>query len=56
MFLLRCVNLALFLEMVLCARNLQIIVNDIIRVELFPRINCKLLANAEKTDGDYNLQ
>ena len=30
MFLLRCVNLELFLEMVLCARNLQIIVNDII--------------------------
>ena len=47
-------DLTLFFEIMHCARNLQIMVNNIIRVELFPRINSRLLAN-ERTDGDYNL-
>ena len=32
----------------------SLIVNNVY-VVMFPRINCRLLAN-EKTDGDYNVQ
>ena len=42
MLLLRCVNLTLFLEIVHCARNLQIMVNNII---------CRLLCFLQLTVG-----
>ena len=44
------VNLTMLLEIVHCARNLQIIHYS----RWFPDINCRLLAN-EKTDSDYNV-
>ena len=50
-------HLTLLLEIMHCVRNLQImyrLVNNLL-VVLFPRINCRLLAN-EKKDDDYNVK